>query len=144
MLFWFCVYNFLVYIIVYWSYTFIMTYQTVWNITVKIITSRKYPAKTIPPWNKNIKLLTTDNLILFFFQSILLLLKYGTHLGFNVIKMLKKISLALLTQVEIKFQKCWNTFKRCTHLGFNAIRVLKGKDTLWNFSFKAFHEILLL
>ena len=142
MLFWFCVYNFLVYIIVYWSYTFIMTYQTVWNITVKIIISRKYPAKTIPPWNKNIKLLTTDNSL--FFQSILLLLKYGTHLGFNVIKMLKKISLALLTQVETKFQKCWNTFKRCTHLGFNAIRVLKGKDTLWNFSFKAFHEILLL
>ena len=26
--------------------------------------------------------------------------KRGTHLGFNAIKMLKKISLALLTQVE--------------------------------------------
>ena len=27
-------------------------------------------------------------------------LKRGTHLGFNAMKMLKKISLALLTQVE--------------------------------------------
>ena len=34
---------------------------------------------------------------------IYLLLKRGTHLGFNAIKMLKEISLAFLTQVETQF-----------------------------------------
>ena len=52
--FWFCVYNFLIEIIVYWFCTFIMTLQTMWNITVKIIISRKYTAQAILLKNKNI------------------------------------------------------------------------------------------
>ena len=48
----------------------------------------------------------------------MLLLKRGTHLGFNMIKMLNKTSLALKHK--------WNQIlNHGTDLGFNAIRVLR-------------------
>ena len=47
-----------------------------------------------------------------------MILKRGTHLGFNTIKMLNKTSLALKHK--------WNqNFKPWYRLGFNAIRVLR-------------------
>ena len=56
------------------------------NITVKIISSRKYTAQAILFKNKNIKLLTTDSLIL----NVFLLHSFTTKcFDFNLFKVYK-------------------------------------------------------
>ena len=49
-------------------------------------------------------------------------------------KYLLRVSICLTSKVSNKNLTDGNLIRKC---------VLKGKDTLWNFSFKAFHEILI-